>query len=54
MAILLAVSFAILVKLYLEATRERCSLKYVSFKTTENRYTEYEYITMIEKINIII
>ena len=42
--------------LCLEATTERCSLKYVFFKTRESRHTRerYEYIAMTGKINIII
>ena len=40
--------------LYLEATTEKCSLKYVFFKTRETRHTEYKYehIKTTEKINI--
>ena len=47
------VLFSISRRLYLEGTTERCSLKYVFFKTLESRHTEVrcEHIVMIEKIN---
>ena len=32
--------------LYLEGTTERCSVKYVFFKTQEARHIGYEHITM--------
>ena len=50
------VLFSLTHMLYLEATTERCSLKYVFFKTRETWHTEqrYEHITIIEKFNIVI